>query len=36
MENNYEPPLVEILEIEVEKGYLGTIPPYEDDDFLWD
>lgn len=32
----YEAPQVEILEVDVEKGYLGSIPPYVEDEFEWD
>lgn len=35
MEKDYESPLVEIWEVEVEKGYLGSIPSYDDEDFNW-
>ena len=35
MEDNYVPPFVEILDVEVEKGFLGSIPSYDDEDFNW-
>ena len=35
MENVYESPLVEILEVSVEKGYWGTISDYDDEKFEW-
>ena len=36
MNNVYESPQIEILEVEVEKGYFGSIPDYEDVEFDWD
>ena len=36
MNKDYESPLIEILEVEVEKGYLGSIPSYDEEDFNWD
>ena len=35
MNKDYESPLIEILEVEVEKGYLGTLPSYDEEDFKW-
>ena len=35
MKNVYESPKIEILEVEVEKGYFGTIPDYEKGEFDW-
>lgn len=35
MNNDYESPLIEILEVEVEKGYMGSIPSYDEEDFNW-
>ena len=35
MNNVYESPQIEILEVEVEKGYFGTIPDYEKGEFDW-
>jgi len=32
----YEAPQVEMLEVDVEKGYLGSIPPYDEGEFDWD
>lgn len=32
----YEAPQVEILEVGVEKGYLGSIPSYDEGEFDWD
>ena len=32
----YETPQVEMLEVDVEKGYLGSIPPYDEGEFDWD
>ena len=32
---DYESPRVEILEVEVEKGYFGTIPNYDEEVFPW-
>jgi len=31
----YEIPQVEVLEVVVEKGYWGSIPSYDEDDFDW-
>jgi hypothetical protein len=36
MKNVYESPKIEILEVAVEKGYFGSIPDYEEEDFEWD
>ena len=35
MNKDYESPLIEILEVEVEKGYMGSIPSYDEEDFNW-
>jgi hypothetical protein len=35
MNKDYESPLIEILEVDVEKGYLGSIPSYDEEDFNW-
>ena len=35
MNKDYESPLIEILEVDVEKGYLGSIPLYDEEDFNW-
>lgn len=35
MNKDYESPLIEILEVEVEKGYFGTLPSYDEEDFKW-
>ena len=35
MNEIYESPQIVILEVEVEKGYFGTIPPYDEEDFDW-
>ena len=35
MKNVYESPKIEILEVEVEKGYFGTIPAFEEGEFDW-
>ena len=35
MNNVYESPQIEILEVEVEKGYFGSIPDYEEGEFDW-
>ena len=35
MNKDYESPLIEILEVDVEEGYLGSIPSYDEEDFNW-
>ena len=35
MNNVYESPQIEILEVEVEKGYFGTLPDYEEGESDW-
>lgn len=35
MEVKYETPQIEIWEVDVEIGYLGTIPPYDEGEFDW-
>jgi hypothetical protein len=31
----YESPQMEVWEVAVEKGYFGTLPDYENEDFDW-
>ena len=35
MNNVYESPQIEILEVEVEKGYFGTLLDFEEGEFDW-
>jgi hypothetical protein len=36
MNNVYETPQIEILVVEVEKGYFGSITDYDEEEFEWD